>query len=88
MTNLASVTVAAGSRMNFGWSATASKFSMALGAGTPVLSTVTVVANTWHRLEFRFKVGVTPRLIGWTVDGTAQTSVSLAQARPSRGSGA
>jgi len=42
-------------------------------------SGVTVVANTWYRVDMKVDVSANPKLYDWQIDGVAQTQISKAE---------
>ncbi|MDQ3990769.1 MAG: hypothetical protein M3245_00460, partial [Actinomycetota bacterium] len=86
VTYLARVQVGDGYDLRFGYSVNTGKFYMGI-EGTAVslfqFSSMTPAASTWYMVDFRFRPGANPRTIDWSVDGIAQTSVSVSLATAS-----
>ena len=71
----------AGYDLYLGYDQPSAKLQMTLGSsGQSALSASAVSAGVWYRVDMRFDLSVTPRTIEWRVDGTAQTTVSAANA--------
>ena len=79
VTQLASITVTAGSQLNFGYQTSSQKLQVKLGSGAAVVANTTVTAGTWYVVELRFTVNSNPRTVEWQIGGAAQTNASAAE---------
>lgn len=75
---LIGIGTAGGQDMIFQYLTSTTGLQMALGASTQLGPLV--VADTWYHAEVRTVLNANPHTVTWTIDGTAQTSLSLAVA--------
>lgn len=77
---LFTITASAGGALEFNYVNASTKFGMRYNAGTQQVSTNTIAADTWYRVDLRADFNSNPRTIDWQIDGVAETQASKAVA--------
>lgn len=66
--------------LQLGYRASDQKLTLSWNGASPVASATAITAGTWYVIDMRARVGVSPRIGDWAINGVSQTSVTSAQA--------